>query len=138
MAPRHLSLDREVVHHGLSKSNKIVRNKCHTGDQQGGPTDQHVHSGQFLGNRMVGNPEHRMSVSSLRTPSYADCHFEQLRTQSQAGMLGSRQVDLETHSVGLHNEPYHAPAPGELGEVTHRQDTWVADHPQDLLEPTLL
>ncbi len=55
----HLSLDREVVHHGLSKTNKIVGNKCHTRDTQGRATDQHVHSGQFLRNRMVGYAEHR-------------------------------------------------------------------------------
>ncbi len=53
-------------------------------------------------------------------------------------MLGIRQVDFETYSVRLGNELNHAPAPRELGDVTHRQDTSLVERKEDLFEPALL
>src|ERR1700730_15211703 len=53
-------------------------------------------------------------------------------------MLGIRQVDFETHFVSLRNEPNHAPAPRELGNVAHRQDTRLVERRQDLFEPIFL
>ena len=74
------------------------------------------------------------SASWLRTPSYANCNFEELGAQNQSSPLGTRQVDLKTNSIRLHNELDHAAAPREVGHVTDRQDACLIERCQNFLK----
>ena len=113
------SARREVVHHCLTKGHYVVSHKGRTGHQQGGATDQDVHHGQSFSNRIVASLDHPLSASRLIIPFHPNGYFQQLRTESQAGALGAREVNLEAHFIGIHDELDHAPVPRKLWHVTN-------------------
>ena len=115
----NLSLNREVVHHCLTKGHYVVSHKGRTGHQQGGATDQDVHHGQSFSNRIVASLDHPLSAFRLIIPFHPNGYFQQLRTESQAGALGAREVNLEAHFIGIHDELDHAPVPRKLWHVTN-------------------
>src|ERR1700719_2730634 len=65
---------------------------------------------------------HSVSISGRRISPYRGRDLEQFRTQSQARLLHSSDVDLKADSLSFQDKLDHAATLGELRHVTHGQD----------------
>jgi len=65
---------------------------------------------------------HRVSISGRISP-YRGRDLEQFRTQSQASMLHSSEVDLKADFLAFQDKLDHPASLGELRHVTHGQDS---------------
>src|SRR5260370_15032745 len=75
----------------------------------------------FINVSFFSNFEHVEGVL-LGVPSHSDRELQQLRAQRKPGGTGSRQVDLETNSVSIHDELHNAAAAGAPAPTPYRQD----------------
>jgi len=120
------ALNRQVVYHTLAKADQVVSDKRGAGKQQCRATDQHVHSGQFCGNRVVADSGHGLSISRRGFSSHTDRHLEKFRAQSQASMLDSSEVNLKADFLFFEDKLDHAATLRELRRVTDGQNACLS------------
>src|SRR6266404_3735061 len=66
---------------------------------------------------------HGVSISGRRISPYRGRHLEQFRTQSQAGMLHSGEVDLKADPLSFQDKLDHSATLRELRHVTNGQNS---------------
>src|SRR6267143_844763 len=69
---------------------------------------------------------HGVSISGRRISPYRGRDFEQFRTQSQASMLHSSEVDLKADFFAFQDKLDHAATLGELRYITNCQNSLFA------------
>src|SRR6266436_1726652 len=79
-----------------------------------------------------------VSVSRRRVSPYGGRHLEQFRTQSQASMLHSPEVDLKADSSSFEDKLDHAAALREPWHVTDSENSLSVERFDDLVKPALL